>query len=68
MIFAAYPGTFYYDFAYKNGLADPFDFEQLEALNYYDSVAINLSNVSDADLIKYQDEAYEHFDKLKGII
>jgi hypothetical protein len=67
MIFAAYPGTFYYDFAYKNGLADPFDFQQLEALNYYDSVAINLSKVSDEDLIRYQDEAYEHFDKLRRI-
>jgi radical SAM superfamily enzyme YgiQ (UPF0313 family) len=68
MILAPYPGTYYYDFAYKNGLADPFDFRQLEALNYYDSVAINLSKVPDEALIRYQDEAYEHFDKLEGII
>lgn len=65
MILAPYPGTCYYDLAYEKGLVDPYDFSQLEALNYYDTVAINLSNVSDTDLIKYQDEAYERFDKLK---
>ena len=64
MILAPFPGTRVYDLAVKRGLADPTSFEQMEALNYYDSVAINLSNVSDEDLIKYQDEAYERFDNL----
>jgi len=64
MILAPFPGTRVYDLAVKQGLADPTSFEQMEALNYYDSVAINLSNVSADDLIKYQDEAYERFDNL----
>ena len=64
MILAPFPGTRVYDLAVKQGLVDPESFEQMEALNYYDSVAINLSNVSDEDLIKYQDEAYERFDNL----
>ncbi len=64
MILAPFPGTRVYDLAVKRGLVDPTSFEQMEALNYYDSVAINLSNVSAEDLIKYQDEAYERFDNL----
>jgi anaerobic magnesium-protoporphyrin IX monomethyl ester cyclase len=65
MILSPYPGTCYYDLALKKGLVDPYDFGQLEALNYYDSVAVNLSNVSDNDLLRYQDEAYARFDKTK---
>ena len=65
MILAPFPGTRVYDLAVKRGLVDPTSFEQMEALNYYDSVAINLSNVSAEDLIRYQDEAYERFDDLK---
>ncbi len=65
MILAPFPGTKVYDLAVSRGLVDPGSFEQMEALNYYDSVAINLSNVSDEDLIGYQDEAYERFDNLK---
>jgi radical SAM superfamily enzyme YgiQ (UPF0313 family) len=65
MILAPFPGTKVYDLAVGRGLVDPGSFEQMEALNYYDSVAINLSNVSDEDLIGYQDEAYERFDNLK---
>ncbi len=67
MILAPYPGTRVYDTAVEKGLVDPTSFEQMEALNYYDSVAINLSKVSDQDLIKYQDQAYERFDKLKAV-
>ncbi len=66
MILAPYPGTRDYRLALQKGLVDPTSFEQMEALNYYDSVAINLSNVSDEDLIRYQDEAYERFDRLSG--
>ena len=65
MILAPYPGTCYYDLASEKGLVDPANFEQLEALNYYDSVAVNLSKVSDEDLLRYQDEAYARFDKTK---
>jgi radical SAM superfamily enzyme YgiQ (UPF0313 family) len=68
MILAPYPGTRVYDFAVRKGLVDPDNFEQMEALNYYDSVAINLSEVSDQDLIRYQDEAYARFDTMKGNI
>ena len=62
MILAPYPGTRVYDIAVQRGLADPTSFEQMEDLNYYDSVAINLSEVSDEDLIRYQDQAYEQYD------
>ncbi len=62
MILTPLPGTKVYDMAVQRGLADPNSLEQLEALNYYDSVSINLSNVSDEDLIRYQDIAYERFD------
>jgi len=65
MILAPYPGTEVYDIACKRGLVDPFSFRQMEENNYYDSVGINLSNVSDEDLIKYQDEAYARFDALQ---
>ena len=62
MILAPYPGTRVYDIAVQRGLVDPTSFEQMEDLNYYDSVAINLSEVSDEDLIRYQDQAYEQYD------
>ena len=65
MILAPYPGTRVYNLAVRRGLVDPMSFEQMESLNYYDSVAINLSEVSDEDLIRYQDEAYSYFDELK---
>ncbi len=66
MILSPYPGTNDYEYACKKGLVDPYSFEQMKASNYYDSVAINLSNVSDDDLIRYQDEAYDRFDKLNS--
>jgi len=66
MILAPFPGTRDYDLAVRKGLVDPTSFEQMEALNYYDSVAINLSEVSDEDLIRYQDEAYDRFDELNS--
>jgi radical SAM superfamily enzyme YgiQ (UPF0313 family) len=68
MILAPYPGTRVYDLAIQKGLADFNSFEQMEALNYYDTVAINLSEVTDQDLIRYQDEAYARFDRMKGNI
>lgn len=65
MILAPYPGTHVYDLACQIGLVDILSFEQMEASNYYDSVGINLSKVSDSDLLRYQDEAYKRFDKFK---
>ncbi len=65
MILTPLPGTRVYDMAVSRGLADPGSLEQMEALNYYDSVSINLSEVSDEDLIRYQDIAYERFDNRK---
>lgn len=66
MILAPYPGTKVYDLASQAGLVDPWSFEQMEATNYYDSVAINLSEVSNDELLKFQDEAYARFDQSKG--
>lgn len=65
MLLASVPGTKAYGLAFAKGLIDPFSFEQMEATSFYDTVSINLSNVSDEDLIRYQDEAYAHFDKLQ---
>ena len=67
MILAPYPGTRVYNLAVRKGLVDPTSFEQMELLNYYDSVAINLSEVSDENLISYQDDAYSRFDELKAV-
>ena len=64
MILAPYPGTAVYRLACERGLVDPASFRQMEQTNYYDSVGINLSRVSDEDLIRYQDEAYARFDNL----
>jgi len=68
MILAPFPGTRIYDLALQKGLVDPYSFEQMEATNYYDSVAVNLSNVSDEDLLRYQDEAYDRFDRSRGML
>lgn len=66
MILGVFPGTQYYQLACQKGLVDQFSFDQMEALNYYDSVAINLSNVSDEDLLRYQDQAYARYDSIRG--
>lgn len=66
MILAPFPGTRIYESALEKGLVDPLSFEQMEATNYYDSVSINLSDVSSEDLLRYQDEAYERFDKARS--
>jgi len=65
MILTPYPGTRIYELARQKGMVDPKNLQQMEAANYYDSVFINLSNVSDEDLLRYQDEAYARFDKSK---
>jgi anaerobic magnesium-protoporphyrin IX monomethyl ester cyclase len=65
MILAAFPGTRVYELACAKGLVDPLSFDQMEATNYYDSVSVNLSSVSNEDLLRYQDEAYERFDKIR---
>ena len=66
MILCPYPGTAYFELAKLRNLIDESSFEQMESLNYYDSVAVNLSEVSNADLIRYQDEAYARYDALHG--
>lgn len=68
MLLAPVPGTTVYDLACSKKLIDPFSFEQMENTSFYDSVSINLSNVSNEDLIRYQDEAYERFDKSRNNI
>jgi radical SAM superfamily enzyme YgiQ (UPF0313 family) len=68
MILSPYPGTKVYDMARQRGLVDPFSFKQMEDTNYYDSVSINLSKVSDEDLLRYQDEAYSRFDEKTGSV
>jgi len=66
MILCPYPGTAYFELAKQRKLVDEFSFEQMESLNYYDSVAVNLSEVSNEDLIRYQDEAYARYDAMHG--
>ena len=63
MILSAYPGTEYFRLAKERHLVDQLSLEQMENLNFYDHVSINLSKVSNKDLLRYQDEAYKKFDK-----
>lgn len=66
MLLTPVPGTEVYRLAIEKGILDPDNLEQMEKTNFYDSTAINLSEVSTEDLIRYQDIAYERFDKKNG--
>ncbi len=67
MLLAPVPGTRAYDIALEKNLVDPTNFEQMEGTSFYDSVSINLSDISAEDLIRYQDEAYARFDNLRKL-
>jgi radical SAM superfamily enzyme YgiQ (UPF0313 family) len=63
MLLTPVPGTDVYEMAVKKGLLDPNNFEQMEKTTFYDTTAVNLSDVSIKELLKYQDEAYRLLDK-----
>jgi len=63
MLLTPVPGTEVYQMAVERGLLNPDDLEQMEKSTFYDTTAINLSNVSTEDLIRYQDIAYTELEK-----
>jgi radical SAM superfamily enzyme YgiQ (UPF0313 family) len=63
MLLTPVPGTEAHRLAVERGLLDPDDLLQMENTTYYDKTAVNLSNVSIEDLLKYQDIAYRELDK-----
>lgn len=66
MLLTPVPGTDVYRLAVERKLLDPKDFEQMENTTYYDRTAVNLSNVSTEDLLRYQDIAYRELDLKTG--
>ncbi|MFH1802094.1 MAG: radical SAM protein [archaeon] len=58
MLLTPVPGTDVYRLAVERGLLDPNDLGQMERTTFYDSTGVNLSGVSNAELLRYQDEAY----------
>ncbi len=63
MLLTPVPGTDVYNLAVQKGLLDPDDLDQMENTTFYDRTAVNLSDVSTEELLRYQDQAYREFDK-----
>ena len=61
MIATPYPGTRLYDMAIQRRLLGERGAEDLGEYTYYQHAVANLSCVSDDDLIKYQQEAYDNY-------
>lgn len=60
-----YPGTPLWQMAFEQ---NKFQDKKLSEFKWYYSVAANLSNVSDKDLIDYQRRAYKLFEESKGTL
>jgi radical SAM superfamily enzyme YgiQ (UPF0313 family) len=65
MISTPYPGTRLHEMAVERGLLTGHDPDDYCDYTYYQRVAANLSEVSDEDLMKYQQKAYDDYDKRK---
>ncbi len=65
MIATPYPGTRLYEMALEAGLLKGQTAEDFYDYTYYQSVAANLSKVEDKDLLRYQQKAYDDYDKQK---
>ena len=63
MIATPYPGTPLYDAAVSRGKLLPVDQEEnFDAFTYYQHVVANMSELTDAELRRYQQEAYDRHD------
>lgn len=65
LIATPYPGTKLFDLAVKAGLLSENGAENLGDHTYFQHVAANLSCVSDDDLLKYQQKAFDDYDERK---
>lgn len=66
MIATPYPGTELYDMAVEAGkLTPPETVDDFGTFTYYQHVAANLSQVEDEDLKRYQQQAYDDYDRIK---
>ncbi len=65
MIATPYPGTRFFDLAVEKGLIPEEGAEDLGDHTYFQHVAANLSEISDEDLLKYQQDAFDEYDKRK---
>lgn len=66
MISTPYPGTELYEMALQQGkLKEPETIDDFGEFTYYQHVAANLSHVSDEELKRYQQQAYDDYDLVK---
>jgi radical SAM superfamily enzyme YgiQ (UPF0313 family) len=65
LIATPFPGTELYRLAKKLGKIDDIDPMKFDDYTCYQHVAVNLSEVSDEDLLMYQRKAYEEYDLQK---
>lgn len=65
LIATPYPGTRFFDMAVARGIIPKEGAKDLGDHTYFQHVAANLSNVSDADLLAYQQQAFDDYDQRK---
>ncbi len=65
LIATPYPGTRFFDLAVERGIIPPEGAADLGDHTYFQHVAANLSEVSDADLLAYQQQAFDDYDHRK---
>ena len=65
LIATPYPGSRFFDLAVERGIISPEGAEDLGDHTYFQHVAANLSEVSDADLLAYQQKAFDDYDQRK---
>jgi len=65
LIATPYPGTRFFDIAVAHGVISDEGAEDLGDHTYFQHVAANLSKVSDADLLAYQQQAFDDYDQRK---
>jgi anaerobic magnesium-protoporphyrin IX monomethyl ester cyclase len=65
LIATPYPGTRFFDMAVARGIISDEGAGDLGDHTYFQHVAANLSKVSDADLLAYQQKAFDDYDQRK---
>ena len=65
LIATPYPGTKLYELAVASGVMSEKGAEDLGDHTYFQHVAANLSNVSDEELLQYQQKAFDDYDRVK---
>lgn len=65
LIATPYPGTRFFEMSVERGIIPKEGAENLGDHTYFQHVAANLSKVSDADLLAYQQQAFDDYDQRK---